>query len=272
MQQPPAKQLTIADVTTKSEKQENKSRPWVNRFGIRLTMRQKSILLSCRTWLDDELINAAQYMLREQHPPISGFQSPLLGDCLAMTPPKGEFVQILLVCNNHWLVVSTVGCKPSTVKVFDSLGGRLPKTSLKLVADLMQTKEKAITFEFVGVQKQDGASDCGLFAIAFTTSICNGHDPTTLRYNQSAMRSHLLKCIEQGQITPFPSVPRRKPSKTIENVVVPVYCICRLIDNGTKMIQCAGCNEWFHVACVQVEKKFITCQKLDWFCPNCTRN
>ena len=146
------------------------------------------------------------------------------------------------------------------------------KTSLKLVADFMQTKEKAITFEFVGVQMQDGASDCGLFAIAFTTSICNDHDPTTLQYNQSAMRSHFLKCIEQGQITPFPSVPRRKPSKTIENVVIPVYCICRLIDNGTKMIQCAGCNEWFHVACVQVEKKFITCQKLDWFCPNCTRN
>ena len=139
IKQHPAKQLTIADVTTKQEKE---IRPWVTCFGISLRMRQKSILLSNRAWLDDELINAAQYMLREQHPPIGGFQSPLLGDCLAMTPPNSEFVQVLLVCNNHWLAVSTVGCQLSTVKVFDSLGRRLCKRSLKLVADLIQTRKK----------------------------------------------------------------------------------------------------------------------------------
>ena len=232
-------------------------------------MRQKAILSSPRAWLDDELINAAQYMLREQHPLIGGFQSTLLGDCLAMTAPTSEVVQILLICNDHWVAISTVGCQPSTVKVFDSLGGRLPKRSVKLVADLLQSKEEAITFAFVDVQKQDGGSDCGLFAIAFITSICNGQDPTVLRYNQSAMRSHLLQCIEQGHMTPFPSVPGRNPSKSTEDVV-PIYCLCRLIDDGKKMIQCAGCNEWFHVACVQVEKKFIACRKLDWFCPSCT--
>ena len=31
------------------------------------------------------------------------------------------------------------------------------------------------------------------------------------------------------------------------------------------MTLCTGCSEWFHVACVQVQKKFIASRKLDWF-------
>ena len=42
----------------------------------------------------------------------------------------------------------------------------------------MQTK--SLTVEFVDVQKQKGGSDCGLFALAFIASICNGQDPTKL--------------------------------------------------------------------------------------------
>ena len=76
--------------------------------------------------------------------------------------------------------------------MFDSRGGRLPKRSVKLVADLLQTKEEAITFEFVDVQKPVGGSDCGLFTITFITSISNCQDPTVLRYNQSAIILLLL--------------------------------------------------------------------------------
>jgi hypothetical protein len=88
-----------------------------------------------------------------------------------------------------------VGCKPSTIKVYNSLGGRFPKRSLKLVADLMHSREKSLTVEFVNVQKQTGGSEYGLFALAFITSIYNGQDPSKLVYNQSAIQSHLLKCI-----------------------------------------------------------------------------
>ena len=228
-------------------------------------MNHRAILSSKDAWLDDELINAAQFMLKEQYPLIGGFQSPILGSTLAMIPPHSEFVQVLLIREYHWIAISTVGCKPSTVQVYDSLGGRLPKGSLKLVADLMQTKAKTLSIEFVDVQKQEGGSDCGLFALAFIASICNGDDPTKLVYDQSSMRNHLLKCIEQG---PFPSKPGRNPEKAVTKSVS-IHCVCRLIDEGTKMIECAGCREWFHTACVQVEKKFIVNRKLKWFCPNC---
>ena len=38
-----------------------------------------------------------------------------------------------------------------------------------------------------------GDSDCGLFALAFITSICNGEDPVKQIYDQSAMRDHLVR-------------------------------------------------------------------------------
>ena len=69
----------------------------------------------------------------------------------------------------------------------------------------MQSREKEVTIEFVDVQEQRGASDCGLFALAFLTSICNGQDPATQLYDQKAMTSHLLQCIEKGVMKPFPA-------------------------------------------------------------------
>ena len=37
-------------------------------------------------------------------------------------------------------------------KVFNILGGRFPKRSLKSVADLMQTRDKLLNIEFIDVQ------------------------------------------------------------------------------------------------------------------------
>ena len=198
-------------------------------------------------------------MLKQQHPLIGGFQSPTRGHHLAMTSPDTEFVQVIIVNSNHWVALSTVGCQPSTIKVFDSLGGRLPKRCLKLVADLMQSREKEVTIEFVDVQEQKGASDCGLFALVFLTSICNGHDPATQHYNQKATRSHLLQCIEEGEMKPFPASSGREHKQPVKQVI-PIYCTCRLIDNGTRMIECAQCREWYHVGCVNVDKSSLPSQ------------
>lgn len=146
-----------------------------------------------------------------------------------MVPPDSEFVQVVNVCSNHWLALSTVWCAQSTVKVFDSLqGGGLPKHTMKLVADLMQSQDKQITFEFVDVKQQRGSSDCGLFALAFITSVCGGVDPAIHNYNQKAMQQHLLECIENDQMKPFPSEKGRmpKPSKlSVSRFTAPVDCI-----------------------------------------------
>ena len=67
----------------------------------------------------------------------------LMLQILSMDTQPGEFVQILNVANSHWVTISTIGCKAGTVNVYDSGGKRRKKRS-----------------------------DCGLFAVAFATSLC----------------------------------------------------------------------------------------------------
>ena len=141
---------------------------------------------------------------------------------------------------------------------------------MKLVADLLQRKKQEITMEYASVQKQMGRSDCTpFFALAFITSACNGEYPVKQIYDQSAMRNHLVRCIEKGKMTPFPSSTGRKHGTTTKTTV-PVYCVCRMIDDGTKMIECCKCKEWYHLACAEVERDYIIGnKKLDWFCHRC---
>lgn len=87
------------------------------------------------------------------------------------------------------------------------------------------------------MQQQVGGNDCVLFAITTATAICNGHKPETLRFDQSVMRQHLLTSIEQKILLPFRSkkVAKRKPEIVLKERIR-VYCICRQLDNGCKMI------------------------------------
>ena len=46
-------------------------------------------------------------------------------------------------------------------------------------------------------QKQNGGSDCGMFAIAFATSIAI-HQNVDVKFDQARMRAYLANCIEKG--------------------------------------------------------------------------
>ena len=59
------------------------------------------------------------------------------------------------------------------------------------------------------VQNQLGASDCGLFSLAFATSLCFGDNPSEIQYNQKQLREHVVSCFEAKVITPFPAKSRR---------------------------------------------------------------
>lgn len=187
---------------------------WITCCGVQLTTYHKNILSSQSEWLDDLIITASQNMLKKQYPNIKGLHATSLSQMLEMVPPPdGEFVQILNVTNNHWIALSTVGCEVSTIKVFDSSGmgrSKLPNHTLKVIARLMQCNERSFTIEFADVQQQEGGDDCGLFALAFITTICNGRDPSMRRYQQMAMRRHLLQCIQSEHMTEFPCKKKSK--------------------------------------------------------------
>ena len=221
------------------------------------------ILKSKSAWLDDLLIMAGQNILKMQFPHISGLQLPALTAVLAVEPPKGDFVQVMHVGRNHWITVSNVHCEPGQVMVFDSLKMSLGNHSLKVIADFMQSDRSHIELLYVDIKGQSGTNDCGLYALAFATSVCYGNKPKTVFYHQHEMRAHLLHCIENKCLTEYPNEARENYQlPKIQSL--PIYCICRFPDDGSQMISCSNCEDWYHVKCVGVED---TCGY--WLCCNC---
>ena len=220
-------------------------------------------------WLNDKHINAAQQLLKERYPIISGFQDTTLQLTRTYHIQKGKiFVQILHVNHNHWVTISTVNCGPNTVKIYDTMHEELSMESKTVIADLLQTSERYIKLEYVNVQRQIGGADCGLLAIAIATAICCGQHPELLEIEQDKAREHLKSSFEQKLLNPFPSRPvSREPC--IGEEKLHIYCYCRQIDDGQRMVICDKCDSWFHVACVKISAETLKKFNRRWFCRPC---
>ena len=254
--------LTCTDVDDKSVAQ---SGDWKVIGKIKLTNTDKNKLISGE-WLDDQHINAAQWLLHQQHPHISGFQSTTLQFTRTFeVQGDKEFVQIFNIMNSHWITVSTVGCSPEVVKVYDTMHLTLTTSVEKVIADLLHTKRKYITIEYANVQYQKGGSDCGPLAIAIATAICHGQNPEHLNIEQDKTREHLRTAFEQGVIVPFSAKPVKRKS-CIRKERLKIYCSCRQIEDGRDMVKCDGCKEWFHVDCIQISQLALKDKNTPWFC------
>ena len=181
-----------------------------------------------------------------------------------------EFVQILHHGQNHWITISTVGCSSNTVHVYDSLNLPFTKDLEAIVADLLFTNNTHIILKNIKIQYQRGTNDCGLFAIATACAICNGHNPAELKFNQKCMRQHLLECLSNRTLIPFPSTGRRFQQPIAREKKIQVFCTCRKSYDGTKMVECCCCKEWFHLTCLKILDANIS--KINWLCTGCKNN
>ena len=122
----------------------------------------------------------------------------------------------------------------------------------------------------MNVHQQIGTIDCSLFAIATVTCLLFDGDPTTIAFDQNALRQHFVNILEMNFITPFPTLQTRRPAERISRIqYCPVFCICRLPDTtGDDMVLCDDCQEWFHLSCLNWTESPST-EK--WFCSNCLR-
>lgn len=108
----------------------------------------------------------------------------------------------------------------------------------------------------IPVQQQNGAIDCGLYAIAYATELCHGRTPRNARFHQEGMRQHLHRCLSQGVIESFPMVSQGGASNIYQ--ILPkrskvysfkLYCFCSMPESYDNMVKCTGCKEWIHYAC-----------------------
>ena len=86
-----------------------------------LTEKHYKLISSPDGWLDCDIIHQVQVYLREINPLIEGFQWPSLGRCRNFNIVSGEFIQILHTGNSHWVCVSSIGCLPGIINLYDSL-------------------------------------------------------------------------------------------------------------------------------------------------------
>lgn len=142
-------------------------------------------------------------------------------------------MQILHSNGNHWVTVTNIGCRSGTVKTYDSLRMNV---RCKAVASIVCTHRSQILVDLPEIQQQVGSNDCGLFAIAFATSILKGEDPSSVGYSHSRIHQHLLSCLEKRHIMVF------QGSSSLEKAqsCISVYCSCHLLKSGRMMCSTSG--------------------------------
>ena len=85
---------------------------------------------------------------------------------------------------SHWAILSTVSCTEGEIRIHDSLYTSLSHDTVTTIAHLLRSKTQSIAINIMDVGRQ---RDCGLFAIAFLTSLSFGEDPTKVIFDQEEM-------------------------------------------------------------------------------------
>lgn len=208
-------------------------------------------------WLTDEHIDHAQWLISRQFPTVNGFHSVLAFESQPPKVVKGlkGFVQIINAGGSHWVTVTNIGCEENKIKVYDSLYRQLSAHNKLMLALLLNTTFPNMVIEWPRMQKQEGTSDCGLFATAVAVSLCSGHNPSNQSYDQSVMREHLAMCFMCEELAVFPL--SQSNCEVIGRLVEAeeLFCHCRMpYTKGQFMIECSRCLGWFHRSCDNVPR------------------
>ena len=154
--------------------------------------------------LDDCHIDVVQGFLKQQFPSISGLQSLLLQKYKLLRTQDSHQYQIHIIRSqgDHWIVTSTV-LADGQVEVYDSIYRTLDRETLDIILNIFNGSNAK---ELVPIHRQTGGCDCGVYTIAISNALAFGHDSSWSRFNQPAMRLLLIRCLEMGKFSLFPTV------------------------------------------------------------------
>ena len=93
----------------------------------------------------------------------------------------------------------------------------------------MHTKSHQVKLQIGMTQFQENSLDCGIYAIAFTTDLCHGNDPSQVKYDLPfTLRMHLLNCLKAQKMKPLPSV-KLKCKAVYLTEKMNIYCKCQFL-------------------------------------------
>ena len=178
----------------------------VDKFGALATLDDSDydIINDPSGWLTCDIVQAVQVLLQEVNPLLEGLQRPTLGCVRNFDAVSGEFLQILHTGSDHWVCVSSIGCLPGKVHLYDSLfHGVISEEIEEQTNDLLGGN--LVELQFVPVQQQTNNSDCGVFAITFAVCLASGTNPKHVTFDTPKMRPHLAACLKAQKLSMFPA-------------------------------------------------------------------
>ncbi|XP_057297093.1 uncharacterized protein LOC130625987 [Hydractinia symbiolongicarpus] len=179
--------------------------PLPKRRKLLFSKEERSAIVN-KQMLTDESINIAQSLLVSQFPTIGGFQDTVVGKTQSFDIVKYEenYIQLLHAGSLHWICVANVNNR--YCQIFDSLtSGNVSVDVANQIAAFSYCQSEELVIDVMPVQQQKNGVDCGLFSIAFATSLAFGEHACDKIYGNDSLRPHLLSCLDAGQMTPFPS-------------------------------------------------------------------
>ena len=124
---------------------------------------------------------------------------------------KDRHIQILNITQpyKHWILTYY---NLNSIHIYDSLNQKdTLYEELKVALALMHPYclQENMRIYLNKVTHQLNGVDCGVFAIAFATSIAFGYEPSTIDYDHANMRNHLYNMFVRRNISHFPT--QKKP-------------------------------------------------------------
>ena len=89
---------------------------------------------------------------------------------------------------------------------------------------------------------------------------------------QSYPPTSTADCLKTGKITVFPIRGQRRKISPPRVETFHIHGICRLPDDGSQMVECHKCQNWFHTNCVRVTRAALKRQSVPWLCSACVYN
>ena len=254
---------------------------WIRSFDLRY--KDKTIIEE-GYWINDRIINAAMSLMRSTNPTVNGLNDTVIGEHYGFVPSTDNerFLQIINVRKSHWITMSNVESALCETFIYNSLlslnkkrnNDNSERMSYPLVIEqaICQIRRPPANLDLcvLDVQQQNGGNDCGLFAIAFALALCQGKDPTKMELDQSLMRTVLVSCLEAKDIDSYLTLSGKRDTNrkliVVDEWGLRVYCHCKMPDDGSPMVKCKKCKNWFHQSC-----ESGNFQDPEWLCIVCDR-